>query len=247
MSAINHIMFKSVGGGLASWYPRWGTGDMIAAFNGIQNAGADAAHSDTSATWAAVAGGLALAKNSTATGAALWTDRGLQFDAVKRAMSCALSLSGLTKGFTLDVFGYCATSWGIMATLSQSTTQITEVMPYGDNIGAQINLHRTSNDLYATYCHQTAPSTTGICLTCTSGGDVVIYCDAQPVVTAQRGTEVFDKIKTATLLTVGGYQTTSDYMPNGSALYGLTVYADALTPQEVASLYTANVTHYLAA
>lgn len=228
----------------AAWYPRWGTDDIVVAFNGIYNAGANAAHSSTAQSWVDVATGKEAVKFSSSYSSPVWTDVGLSFDSIRRALRLNQSFGDITKGFTFDAFGYWGINWGVMASVSQSTTAGTECMPSGNNVGATINLHRTNSALYAEYYVQGRPTTTGLCLTCDNIGNIVIYENGNAVLSTQSGTAAFNKCKTLNRIVIGG-GSGGTYPPNGSILYGLTLYRDALTPSEVASLYAANLKNYI--
>lgn len=223
----------------ADWYPRWGSEDIIFAFNGIYNAGADAEHSSSATSWIDVANGKTATRYNSSSSSPLWTDVGMRFDSTKRGLLLTLSLANVTRGFTFEAFGYYGVNWGIMGCLARSRSAISEVMPFASNTGASININSVVD-----YIVPSCPTTSDLCLTCDAPGNVVIYHNGTPVKTATPGVTAFNKLKTSNRLVIG-LTADGSFPPNGSTLYGVTLYQDAISESEVAALYAANVKNYI--
>ena len=227
----------------AAWYPRWGTSDIVLALNGIYNKGIGEDRDDNSQTWTDLANGIVFSRANGANGYAKWGTNRLEFDSTKRLMLGTIPQLSDNNGFSLEVFGYWWTNWGVaVQTFAASgTSQINEVMPYASNTGVLIGIYGISSD--AEYTYPSAPSTTDMCLTCDTQGSVVIYVNGEPVKTSTGVSGAMSKVRNLRRIFIGGNHT-GIYQPNGSALYGMTIYQDALSAAEVASLYAANVAHY---
>ena len=230
----------------AALYPRWGTGDLVMALNGIYNQGAAAEHDSSATTWVDLTGNVTFAKLSSSVGNALWDANCMRCDATKRCLKANLDLSGIS-AFTLEVFGYYNASWGMLLTTYKNTSgssNANDVMAYGNNVGAEINLHQSSNVRYIEYQKHGAPSTTDLCLTCDGSGNLVVYANGTQVATASTGSAALEAERAIRRIVLNGEVSSGAYSPNGSKIYGATIYGVALTPQEVSALYAANRSFY---
>lgn len=229
------------------WYPRWGTEDLVFAFNGIYNAGTENPHSSQSNEWLDIANGhKAVALNSSQL-APLWEPNGMRFDSNRRTLTFNMSASSF-QGFTIEAFGYFGMNWGFVVhgAASIRNGNVFFVYASGNNIGATIYLYnKKTGGNYGEYQEPTRPTTSDLVLTCDSQGNVQYFSDGVKKISTAGGSGAATMFRSTRLFTIGGEPTIGIYNPNGSILYGTTLYNQVLSDDEIARLYQENKKNYI--
>lgn len=225
----------------AEWYPRWGSTDLLLAINGIYNDGYGLPHNVNAVAWTDVANGIELQLKR---GTPNWEDNGLACTSNAVTFLGDLDLSNVS-GFTCEVFGYYGVNWGVLSALCKSSSKsIVDVMPNGDNIGATINIQKSGSGQHIQYNYPVKPSTTDLCVSCGSDGVCKVYVNGTEVSRTTGQAYALASVQSIRSICVGT-QYSGAFSPNGSIIYGATVYGDVLDDSEILSLYQKNLNNYI--
>lgn len=248
VAALRNTVAGGVRDIFAKMYPRWGTGDLLVALNGVYNQGVAAPHDSSATTWVDLIGNTTFTKLSGSMANPLWDSNCMRCDSTRRCIKANLDLSSIP-AYTLEVFGYFASSWGQLFTSykgQSGSTPVNDVMPYGSRIGATINLHNPGSASFIDYTYPSSPSTTDLCLTCDSSGNLTVYADGEVVASSSGGAAALTVQRSVGRLTINGDISAGNNQVNGSKLFGVTIYGAALTQDEVRHLNQANRAFYVA-